>query len=99
MHWFRVLYVIELLALLGLLNVWRLHMSAALDRLTTDVTAIRGAADSLIALVNGLAQIIRDNATDPAALNALADSLEAKVADINAAVAANTHPRPIKEDR
>lgn len=69
-------------------------MSAELDRLTADVTDIKGKADSLIALVNGLAQLIRDSANDPAALNALADSLEAESSSIQAAIDANPLPTP-----
>lgn len=67
-------------------------MSAELDRLTAAVAAEKTADDSLIALVQGLAQQIRDNATDPAALTALADSLDADQAAIAAAVAENTPP-------
>ncbi len=68
-------------------------MSAELDRLTTEVTESRTAVDSVLALVAGLAQQIRDNATDPAALTALADQLDQQQADIAAAVTANT-PTP-----
>lgn len=67
-------------------------MSAELDRLTAAVAAEKTADDSLIALVKGLAQQIRDNATDPAALTALADSLDSDQAEIAAAVAENTPP-------
>ena len=68
-------------------------MSAELDRLTTEVSESRTAVDSVLALVAGLAQQIRDLATDPAALNALADQLDQQQADIAAAVSANT-PTP-----
>ncbi len=68
-------------------------MSAELDRLTAEVAESRTAVDSVLALVAGLAQQIRDNATDPAALTALADSLDQQQADIAAAVTANT-PTP-----
>ncbi len=65
-------------------------MSAELDRLTSEVAQSRAATDSVLVLVAGLAQQIRDNATDPAALNALADSLDQQQADIAAAVTDNT---------
>ncbi len=68
-------------------------MSAELDRLTAEVAQSRTATDSVLALVAGLAQQIRDLATDPAALNALADQLDQQQADIAAAVSANT-PTP-----
>ena len=68
-------------------------MSAELERLTTEVTEIGAVVDSAVALINGLAQQIRDLATDPAALNALADELDTKANALAAAVAANT-PTP-----
>lgn len=65
-------------------------MSAALDRLTAEVAETKDAVDSAVTLIAGLAQQIRDNATDPAALNALADQLDADQAEIAAAVTENT---------
>ena len=70
------------------------HMSAELDRLTASVTKIKDQDDSIIALVNGLAQQIRDNAGNPAALNALADSLDAEATKVADAVTANTTTPP-----
>jgi uncharacterized coiled-coil protein SlyX len=70
------------------------HMSAELDRLTASVTKIKDQDDSIIALVNGLAQQIRDNANNPAALNALADSLDAEAQKVADAVSQNTTPPP-----
>lgn len=67
-------------------------MSAELDRLTTEVTETSGAVDSALALIAGLADQIRALSTDPAALTALADSLDAQQAKIAAAVAANPTP-------
>ncbi len=69
-------------------------LQVQIDRLTADVTLIKSKADSLIALVQGLAQIIRDNAGNPAALSALADSLESEATSIQAAVDANTPAAP-----
>lgn len=65
-------------------------MTPELQRLTDSVAALKSADDSLITLVGGLAQIIRDNAGNPAALNALADSLDAEKQKVADAVTANT---------
>lgn len=71
----------------------RFHkMSVELDRLTAEVSETKTAVDSAIALIGGLADAIRAIATDPAALNALADELDAQQAAIAAAVAANPVP-------
>jgi chromosome segregation ATPase len=69
-------------------------MSAALDRLTQEVSETKDAVASVLALVQGLADQIRDNAEDPAALNKLADDLDAAQQEIAAAVAANTPAQP-----
>lgn len=69
-------------------------MSAAFDNLIAKVTLIEDRADALIALVNGIAQQLRDNATDPAAVNELASRLDAQAAEITAAIDANTAPPP-----
>lgn len=66
------------------------EMSAELDRLTKEVEETGTAVDSVLALVEGLAQQIRALSDNPAALNALADELDAKQAKIAAAVTANT---------
>lgn len=65
-------------------------MSAELDRLTTEVTETKTAVDSAITLIVGLAERIRELQNDPAALTALADELDAKQAELAAAVSANT---------
>lgn len=67
-------------------------MTPELTRLTASVTALETQAESLIALVQGLAQLIRNNANDPAALIALADSADAEAAAIAKAVTDNTPP-------
>ena len=79
--------IVETLASQGAL------MAGELARLQTEVTEMSGAVDSAITLINGLAQQIRDLATDPAALNALADSLDSKANELAAAVVANS-PTP-----
>ena len=69
-------------------------MSQALDNLKKEVTETKGAVASILALVEGLAQQIRDNAEDPVALNAMADELDQQQQAIAAAVTANTPPTP-----
>lgn len=79
---------------------WLLHkilerndtMSAELDRLTTEVEETKGAVASATALIQGLADFIRNNASDPAALKRMADSLDADQASIGEAMAANPLP-------
>lgn len=70
-------------------------MSVEIDRLTASVTALTTVDDSLVALVGNLAQAIRDNASDPVALNALADKLDAESTKVAAAVTANTPAAPL----
>lgn len=72
-----------------------LIMSAELDRLTASVANVKTVAESAITLINGLAQQIRDNAGDPAALAKLADDLDADDAELAAAVSANTPAPPV----
>lgn len=89
---FRIVLILSLLK-----RDWRRHMATvaeAVALLTEKVALIEGKADSLITLVAGLAQIIRDNSTDPAALVALADRLEAQSGELQAAIDANAPPTP-----
>lgn len=85
------------LAALAALNIWRLYvMSATIDRLTASVANLATVDDSLIELVKNLAQTIRNNAEDPAALTALADRLDAEAQTVADAVTANTpEPEPL----
>lgn len=83
--------------LLHQINERIIPMSVELDRLTAEVAETSTAVDSIITLVDGLAQQIRDAAADPAKLMALADELDAKQAAIAAAVAANTPAPPPEE--
>lgn len=66
---------------------------ADIDKLKAKVTANTNVTQSAVALINGLAQQIRDASDDPAELQALADSLERDSAALGAAVSANT-PTP-----
>lgn len=63
---------------------------ADLTNITTEVTEISSVVDSAVALIGNLADQIRANATDQTALNDLANSLDAKAAELGAAIAANT---------
>jgi hypothetical protein len=56
------------------------------------VTAAQGAEASGTVLINGLGAYIAANKTNPAALQALADSLQKPNADLATAVAANPVP-------
>lgn len=64
-------------------------MAGELDRIESEVSEISGASDSAIALLNKLAQLIRDNAADPARLTKIADDLDAKGTALAEAVTAN----------
>ena len=63
-----------------------------LGTLTTEVSETVGTMQSAVVLINGLAQQIRDNVSDPAALLALANSLDSETNALAAAVAANAPP-------
>ena len=69
-------------------------MDQAFQKLLAAVTAIETKADSLIELSNQLAALLRANAQDPTAINALADRLEAQTAEVQAAIDANTVTPP-----
>lgn len=65
---------------------------AGIDRVLSEVTETRGSVDSVLALVAGLAQYIRDNVGNEDALNAAADQLDELQQNIADAVAANPVP-------
>lgn len=67
-------------------------MSKELDQLTASVAQVNTKADSLITLVKGLAQIIRDNAGDKAKMLQLASDLDAQSGELQAAIDENTPP-------
>lgn len=67
-----------------------IHMSAQLERLTASVAQLKTVDESAAALLSNIAQQLRDAATDPAAINKLADDIDANNAALSAAVAANT---------
>jgi|SRR6478736_7853174 len=65
-------------------------MSAQLDRLIRETQETQDAVDSVLTLVDGLAQQLRDAADDPQKINDLADTLDQLQTRIANAVVANT---------
>jgi hypothetical protein len=63
-----------------------------MDRLKASVADIKGVADSAVALINGLAQQLRDAIAsgNPADLTALADQLDADKQELADAITANS---------
>jgi len=82
-----------ILYLLRGLTAQGLSMSKELDTLTAQVKANTDAEQSAILLLTQLSALIKQNATDPAALNALAAELNTSAAALAAAITANT-PAP-----
>lgn len=66
------------------------HMADTLAALTAQVQANNDLLGSAVALIQGLAKQIQDNKNNPAALQALVDSLKSKDAELAQAIAANT---------
>ena len=65
-------------------------MSASLDKITAEVAETKTVMQSAVVLIAGLAGQIRDLKDDPAALLALADSLDTDSSALADAVTANT---------
>lgn len=84
----------DIIRLLNRIDRKENRIMADLTALTTEVSENADAVDSAVVLIGGLAQQIRDLATDPAALQALADELDSKTNELSAAVAANTPAAP-----
>ncbi len=61
-----------------------------LSGIEASVTATTDAEQAAIDLLNQLGQLLKDAGTDPVKLKALSDALDAKKADLAAAVVANT---------
>ncbi len=79
--------------LLAIFLGWRKIM-AELDALSAQVAQNTTVEESAVTLINGLAAQIASLKNDPAALQALADSLNKSATDLSAAVAANTPAAP-----
>jgi hypothetical protein len=84
----------EALQLLRQINQQGATNMATLADLTTEVTENTDLTGSLITLLNGIAQQLRDAAADPAAITALADQLDATNQAIATAITANTPTEP-----
>lgn len=69
-------------------------MSIELKTLSDKVAQCVSVMDSAAELIAGLAQQIRDNATDPTALMALAAELDAETKQLADAVTNNSTPTP-----
>ena len=69
-------------------------MSLVLDNLKAQVARNTSLEQSAIALIQGLAQQIRDAAGDPAALAELATNLETSATSLSDAIVANTPAAP-----
>lgn len=67
---------------------------AHLDRITAEVAEIKDAAQSAVSLLDSLSALLRENAGDPAAINALADELDASGSALAEAVVRNTPAAP-----
>lgn len=70
------------------------EMALDMNRMANDVQSNSDAIDSAITLLDQLAEEIRANAGDAAAMNDLADKLEANSGRLGEAVAANTPAAP-----
>lgn len=68
--------------------------SQALQRLQESVRKNNDRGDAFIAFVRGVVAELKANAEDPAAINALADDLDAQAADFDAAIIENTPSAP-----
>lgn len=80
----------EILSTVRAIDTRSRHMATDLSQLTTEVQQATDAQQSAITLITGLAQAVRDAATDPAALAALADQLDSSSTALADAVSANT---------
>ena len=69
-------------------------MSTDLSGLQTAVAADTAVTTSAVVLLRQLSDMLKENADDPEAINALADELKANVAELSDAVVANTPQEP-----
>lgn len=65
-------------------------MLPAMEKLNSSVARATSVADGAVAFIEGLAQQIRDNVGDPAALGKLADDIDANSDKLAASISANT---------
>lgn len=95
--WFLVINS-KLDLLLKALNQDFTHMTQAIDNLQSQLTAMEDAEQSAIALLQTLSQELAANASDPAAIQAIADKLQVDAAKLAAAVVANTPATTTTQD-
>ena len=69
-------------------------MAADLSRLTAAVERDKTVNESAATLLNQLSTLLRENADDPTAINALADQLDAQQQALSDAIVANTPAAP-----
>lgn len=69
-------------------------MANEIERVLEEVAEIKGKVTSMAALLAKLAQLIRDNANNAAALNQIADDLDASSKEAQAAIDANDPDTP-----
>jgi len=65
-----------------------------LANLTTEVSEIETVAASVVTFIQGLAEIIRTNRSNPVELDALTARLKTQATAISDAIVANTPPTP-----
>lgn len=80
----------------GVLELAKLMKGFAMDltALKAQVEKNNQVIESAITLINGLADQIRNSANDPAAIQAIADSMNSESEKLAAAIAANTPAAP-----
>jgi two-component sensor histidine kinase len=74
-----------------------ISMSVITDRLAAGVVQLTDAATASKKLMTDLAQLVRDNVNDPAALTQIATDIENNAAALAASVVANTPAAPTAE--
>ncbi len=89
-----VLIFLTQLVVIGILLKGEKTMASDLSALSAQVAQNTTVEESAVTLITGLAAQIADLKNDPAALQALADSLNKSATDLSAAVAANTPAAP-----
>lgn len=87
--WFLVINS-KLDLILKALNQDFTHMTQAIDNLQAQLTAMEDAEQSAITLLQTLSQELAANASDPVAIQNIANKLQADAAKLAAAVVANS---------
>lgn len=77
-----------------ILGIFVRRITMNIQDILAKVTAQKTVIDSAAALLASLSQEIKDAGTDPAALQAISDALDANGAELTAAITANTPAAP-----